>query len=293
MRGMQLIAGVAGTDGPFDVGDLVTFTLEVLDDAGLPAALDVPPAAELTDPEGVAVALEPALPDGELTWQAPATLAGPGGIWRVRWTCDVGEAELAIAAAPEGSALPYEATVDGVRARVLDVARPTGGAPVGGAVRPARVPDSRVAEWLLEGGARVGRRLRLISKMGAGESDPIRLEYREAARGLTELYAAALLWDATYPQAAKGDRYGAVLFTRFETGLKDLAVDLALDFEAQLTGGGGGGVDVEVDDGEPLGLTIDPYDLLPGYGRDVVIGGAGASARFPAPDRRISRHRPW
>lgn len=298
----QLVPGqlvpAATQPSTYDVGDLVLLTLDVYADDGV--ALEPTGVTVTTVAPDESTSTPTIKRAGVAKFTALLTVTA-AGIWRARWVTTgpgAGVAEWAFVVEAEGSALPYAASVEGVRARVLDVARPTGAAPAGGTARADRVSNARITEWLLEAGARVGRKLRLIDKMGSGPTDPVRLEYRAAARGLTELYAAALLWDATYPQAAKGERYGAVLYDRYSKGLVELAADLAADFDAQIpdtgvdtTGEGAAGVD----DGL-RSVTIDPYDLRPGYGGgygDVVVGGAGASARFPAPDPRITRHRPW
>lgn len=267
---MQLTAAAAGVDGPFGLGDVVPLTFTESTDAGEAVAPAEPVVLELVDPEGITTM--PALeldPDG-LSVLADVEVAIAGD-WLARWTSPSGVAEFAFVVTDE-PALPYAATVEGARARVLNVARPTGVAPAGGAAAAPRVPDARVTEWLLEGGARVARKLRAIDELGSSEADPLRGEYRLAARGLTELYAAALLWDATYPQAAKDGegRYGAVLFARFEKGLAELAADLAVDVAGQ------------PDPGDP-----DPGDVTS------EIGGAGAAARFPVRDPRIGRWASW
>jgi hypothetical protein len=259
----------------YDLGDPVPLELHVTGPDDLPVD---PVSVELVlvDPTGqtagpVAGVAHPGV--GLFTFMAEPTVVG---LWRARWTvtgAGAGEQEYAFVIQPLGSALPYEATVIGVRARVLEVARPAGAVPAGGTAKPARVTDARIAEWLLEAGGRVSRRLRLIDQVGTSEADPRRLQYRAAARGLVELYAAALLWDATYPQAAKGDRYGQVLHDRFKEGLDELVADLAIDVEAQQNDR----TSVDADAGDLTG----------------VFGGGGASAVFPIADPRITRWHPW
>lgn len=243
-------------------------------DADGPVDADVD--AIVLDPDGLVAAAELTHADAgrwEVRWTPDSA-----GIWRVRWTVadldalgGVQVVEWPRVVTATGESLPFGATVESTRARVLDVARPTGAAPVGGTRQAARVPDARVVEWLLEGGARVGRKLRLLDSLGASETDPRRLEYRAAARGLTETYAAALLWDATYPQASKdATRYGAVLYERYEKGLAELAADLAVDVEAQTAGA--------------PGVDPDPDDTSMMY---------GGAAIFPPRDPRLSRTAPW
>lgn len=262
----------------YELGSPVPLTLVVT--FGDPPEPAQPDTVKVTvkAPDGTEATHDAALLDpqvlGVYGWTEEPDAAG---VWLARWDVQgqgAGVTEWAFVVVPKFSALPYEATVEGTRARVLEVARPAGTAPAGGAARPARIGDVRVAEWLIEGGARVRRKLRLLDSLGDTESDAVRLEYRAAARALVETYAAALLWDATYPQAAKdGQRYGAVLFERFEKGLAELAGDLAIEHEAYTAG-------KAVTDEDPGDLTG-------------VYGGGGASARFPVADPRIGRYKPW
>lgn len=112
---------------------------------------------------------------------------------------------------------PFGASPPGVRALVLDVAAEGTRVSARG---PARVSDETLATWIDEGAARVEARLfGYTTLLGADLVPYVEVE----ARALTQLYAAALLWDVSHPErtGAKGT-LGDALAVRFETGLADL-----------------------------------------------------------------------
>ena len=112
---------------------------------------------------------------------------------------------------------PFGATVDGVRALVLDVTAE--GARVSSR-GPSRVADTQLLLWIAEGAARVNNRLFGYEKLFAL---PLVAAVEVEARALTQLYAAGLLWDVSHPErtGAKGT-LGDALMARFDTGMVDL-----------------------------------------------------------------------
>lgn len=124
---------------------------------------------------------------------------------------------------------PFGATPGGARHLALDVAaegtRPGQRAP--------RVSDETLSGWLEQGGSQVALRLPRLGMLPANEQDaaafpgvPDQETVTKSARLLVELYGASLLADVTHPERIRGTDggYGAVLYSRYEKGLDELAI---------------------------------------------------------------------
>lgn len=121
---------------------------------------------------------------------------------------------------------PFGATVPGARLLAVQSLQAEG-IPVG-APRASVYSDDTVGEWLEQGGSRVAVRILRYELLPAQVIDTI----TEAARGLTELYAAAFLFDATRPErAGSAGRLGGVLWERFQRGLDELAATVRLEID--------------------------------------------------------------
>lgn len=193
------------------------------------------PAVAVIDPDGdtVAVGLVP-VRDGvglfHLDYVVPAQ--GPPGVWVFRWSGTINGA-LVYADDPIAVMVAPLATVDGVHAFVPSL--------------PAFTPSSKpsnadVAVYLdLTGGqveAAVARSLAaldLLEAAGVVAADVVD-RWRAQVRSLAELGAAAMAFDAAYPELAAASetdqRYGAALWNRYRQGLADLPKQLA-EFLAQ------------------------------------------------------------
>ncbi len=153
---------------------------------------------------------------------------------------------------------PFGASAEGVRDLVLDVA--VEGQRV--ASRTQRVGDAQIETWLDEAAARVNLRVAGYEVAGSAFEEHVEI----LARHLVQLYAAALMWDATHPErgggmGGGGGRLSDSLMLRYREGADELAA-----FLGRVLGGGAGGSDLP----PPAGVQ-----------REV-----GAEAYFPAAEFR-------
>lgn len=114
----------------------------------------------------------------------------------------------------------FGGTVAGVRTLVLDTF--TDATRIGSPT--PRVDDARVTAWLTEGAAEVALAVLGYDRLGASWEDVVEAR----ARGLVELYAAAMLLDTTHPERAPtGGRLADVWWERHRAGLAALTASVS------------------------------------------------------------------
>lgn len=141
------------------------------------------------------------------------------------------------------AATPFGATATNVRDLVQDVG--VEGTRVGAARLP-RIGNVVIERWMEEAAARVNLRVAGYEQALAGT--PYVEQVETTGRHLVELYAAALLWDATHPErggmggGGTGTRLSDSLMARFGTVLEELAgfLDRVLGNDAAGDGDGSG-----------------------------------------------------
>lgn len=199
-----------------DVGPGDLAVIEAIDDDGLPVNLDVDDLDVTVDLDGVETPYR--LADDDLSFAVPR----PAGITAGRHRVDVHVAsddlgiDLDLTLTATVALAAYGATVAGVEALLTGVT-------VTYASNPS-VAD--VLGWLDDIGARVMVRIGDLTGLTSAAA------FTARARGLVHLGAGAYASDAAHPERAgsqRDERYGAVLWARFEDGLAELeaAVDEA------------------------------------------------------------------
>jgi hypothetical protein len=127
------------------------------------------------------------------------------------------------------TAPPWGADVPGVRNLVLNI---TEGNRPAGAIAVQRTPDQQVTAWIAEGAAAVAAAIRGYERLGpdpatGGEGDQPLVDAIELrAKSLTQMWAASLLAEVTYPERSGKAQLGASLYQRYVDGLADLTAEV-------------------------------------------------------------------
>lgn len=127
------------------------------------------------------------------------------------------------------TAPPWGADVPGVRNLVLNI---TEGNRPAGAIAVQRTPDPQVEAWIAEGAAAVAAAIRGYERLDADAAagavgDPALVEAIELrAKSLTQMWAASLLAEVTYPERSGKAQLGASLYQRYVDGLADLTAEV-------------------------------------------------------------------
>lgn len=204
---------------PAPLGHLAAF--RVLDDEGAAINLDVDDLELYALVDGVAA--DARLDDDELTLTVDVDPGPVGQLVYLAAASTVLEFEFDGRLVFDLAAHPFGSTIAGVEALVANIT-----------VNYASSPGTGdVARWLDELGAVVTGRLGVLD----GIPDAIRTNLTARAAAALHLGAGAYLEDAAHPDRVSSqgdDRYGAVLWARFEAAVDSLAGDAD---EARLTAG--------------------------------------------------------